>query len=469
MNAEDRKVIKKIARHQDLEENLPLYGGAYINAAYEYSLIRFVLNYYTLKEVEDEGGVILSDEELLKSLEEVHSIVYEALLMENGDKDLSVYEDRLGALRKEITGRMRVLTAYTDALQIYEYVLNRVEYGITKEQYAVDAEALSERVFRYLFSENDKMVINSKIQMVTAQLPVRMTKSRFFDYLTDTLSIYNGSDVAAVEDFVEMLKSTALLTKPEGYGVMYPEIYKLIEQLEQIDYKSLTLTDYQAVMEQFGMTTTHLTELVSNHLLAMEAVNALYSVLLSVPYENCEEDSVKACLSMIRQLHAVFLSRGEIPSEVDEEFDRIEGRQEQLGEDIMQFESILPDILAEAQDELSWIMADRIFGNLEKISKLSANSLFVDLDAAGVELTTADGGFINEKRDELVAAFTSFFEEHPKEVNRAVMGAVFSNMPVLFNSMQETKDYIEHSLTHCRNDSELMACGKILDEMMEEE
>ena len=64
---------------------------------------------------------------------------------------------------------------------------------------------------------------------------------------------------------------------------------------------------------------------------------------------------------------------------------------------------------------------------------------------------------------------TAFFDKHAKEVNRAVMAALFSNMPVLFNSQQEIKDYIEYSLNHCGNASELMACAKILEEMMEEE
>ena len=35
--------------------------------------------------------------------------------------------------------------------------------------------------------------------------------------------------------------------------------------------------------------------------------------------------------------------------------------------------------------------------------------------------------------------------------------------------LKEIKDYIEYSLNHCNNDSELMACAKILDEMMAEE
>lgn len=475
MNTEERNAIKKISRHRELNENIPIYGNAYVNAVYEYSMIRLALNYYTLKEVFDESGGLTEDDELADSLNDIHTIIFEVLLNSGSDERSADIENerenisKIDSIRKNVTRRMRVLTSYTDALQIYEYVLNRVEFSITGEKYDVDPDDLSNKLFRYLFSENDKMVINSKIQMVTAQLPVRMTKNRFFDYLSDTLNIYNGSDVKSFDDFCEMIRSTALLEKPEGYGDIYPEIYKMIEQLENTDFRKLDDVTYRALMEQFAMTTAHLTDTVSNHLLTMEVVNALYSILLAIPYAGIEKESVEACVSMIRCLHSSYISEDSIPDEADEYLQKIEGVQETLTEDIMQFESVLPDILKESEDEIDWIMADKIFGSLSIISKLLSDSLFIEIDDKEFVEDMTDNAYIAEKRDELVGLFTEFFSSHSKEVNRAVMGAVFSNMPVLFNSMQETKEYIEHSLSHCGNESELMACGKILDEMMNDE
>ena len=474
MKTEDRNVIRKISRHKDLEENLPIYGNSYINAVFEYNLIRLGLNYYTLKEVFDDGGSILADEALGKPLDEVHTIIYDSLLSgrsTDDQADIKAKQDnveRLRDIRDELTRQMRVLTAYTDAMQIYEYVLNRVEYGITGEKYDVDTDSLADRLFRYLFSENDKMVINSKISMVTAQLPIRMTKSRFFDYLNDTLNIYNGSDISSFDDFCEMIRSSALLELPDGYGKLYPEVFKMVEQLEKIDYKKLDEVTYKAVMEQFGFTTTHLTDIVSNHLLAMEIVNALLCILLALPYQRSEAVSVDTCIRMISYLHDAYISEGVIPDEVDECLENIEGVQEMLTEDIMQFESVLPDILEESKDEISWIMADKIFGNLSVIAKLMSDSLFIDIDdKTDVDSDkVTDSVYIEKKRDEMVTLFTDFFSCHTKEVNRAVMALVFSNMPVLFNSVTETKEYIEHSLDKCGNESELMACAKILDEMM---
>ena len=469
MKKEDKKNIRDIMQHKDLEMKLPAYAGAYINAAYEYSLIHLVLNYYTMKEVEDDTANVSADQCLSDVMNRIHTLLFQTILSDELKEDYTAAIEEMNALRETLKQKMTVLTAYTDALQLYEYVLNRIEYGITGEVVPVEESELAARVFAYLFEDNDKMVINSKIQMVTGQLPIRMTKGRFFDYLTDTLNIYNGSDKSAVDDFVKMLRSTVLLDLPEGYGKDYPEIAEVITALAELDIKNINLEAYQALMEQFSLTTAHLTELVSNYLLAMDIVNDLYAALLALPYEKNEEKETQTCIQMLRGLHDAFVASGEIPEFVDDGFMEIEGVQETLGEDIMQFESILPEVVSEHSDTISWIMSDKIFTSLTLISKLLSSSLFIDLEEKDEAEETAGSEYITAKRDELVKDLTEFFEHHGKEVNRAVMASMFSSMPVLFNSQQEIKDYIEYSLNHCGNSSELMACARILEDMMEEE
>ena len=231
MKSADKKVMKEIAKHRDLEMNIPAYGNAYMNASYEYSLLRLVLNYYTMKEVEDEGGSIANDDFLLETMNQIHTILYQTLLSDGLNEEYEQFVEQIHKIRQDVTQKMKVLTAYTDALQLYEYILNRVEFGITGEDYPVEESELAAKVFQYLFRDNDKMVVNSKIQLVTGQLPVRMTKNRFFEYLTDTLNIYQGSDTSSVDDFVSMLKSTALLELPQGYGEDYPDFYVQLHKL----------------------------------------------------------------------------------------------------------------------------------------------------------------------------------------------------------------------------------------------
>ncbi len=469
MKKENKKIIKDILQGNGLEINIPAYASAYISATYTYTMIHLILNYYTIKEIQEDTNGITNDEYLSASVDKIHTILFETILADSMPENYKDIIAQIHELRSEMTEKMTILTAYTDALQIYEYILNRIEYMVTGEEYPIEESELAAKVFQYLFNDNDKMVVNSKIQMVTGQLPIRMTKNRFYDYLTDTLNIYNGSDKSSVDDFITMLKSTALLELPNSFEDAYPPIAGLIKKLQDTQFKSLQLEEYNEIMNEFSMVTSYLTELVSNYLLVMEIINDLYSTILALPYQKNDNDVIDVCISMLNGLHNAFISESDIPESVNDGFMKIEGFQEELGEDIMQYESILEEVMTEHKDTISWLMSDRIFDNLLLISKLMSNSLFIDLEKDESESETADLEYITSRRDELVSLLSDFFENHQKEVNRAIMAALFSNMPVLFNSQQEIKDYIEYSLNHCNNQSELMACAKILNDMIEED
>lgn len=57
--------------------------------------------------------------------------------------------------------------------------------------------------------ENDKVVINTRIQQFVAQLPVRMTKQRFYDILSNSFKIYKNGEKQSLIDFVEAIKEAA--------------------------------------------------------------------------------------------------------------------------------------------------------------------------------------------------------------------------------------------------------------------
>ena len=115
MKSEDRKVMKEIAKHRDLEMNIPAYGNAYMNASYEYSLLRLVLNYYTMKEVEDEGGCIAGDTYLLETMDQIHTLLFQTLLAKDLKEDYEDSVKQIHVMRENMTQKMKVLTAYTDA------------------------------------------------------------------------------------------------------------------------------------------------------------------------------------------------------------------------------------------------------------------------------------------------------------------------------------------------------------------
>ena len=45
---------------------------------------------------------------------------------------------------------------------------------------------------QFILEDEDNMAINRKISQVIGQLPVRLTKNKFFEMLSNGLSIYKG-------------------------------------------------------------------------------------------------------------------------------------------------------------------------------------------------------------------------------------------------------------------------------------
>ena len=89
-----------------------------ISAACHYAYTRLALNYYMYYEVILEGDLLSSRLERLSK--RYHGLLKDFL-------EGSLKPEELIGLRDETASAMEANTAYTDAFQAYEYVLNRLE------------------------------------------------------------------------------------------------------------------------------------------------------------------------------------------------------------------------------------------------------------------------------------------------------------------------------------------------------
>ena len=61
------------------------------------------------------------------------------------------------------------------------------------------------------------------------------------------------------------------------------------------------------------------------------------------------------------------------------------------------------------------------------------------------------------------------FAGSSKQVVRAIMAKVLSDLPVYFGSMDEIQSYITGSLTSCLDEAEKETCKELLEELMDDE
>ncbi|MCM1170691.1 MAG: hypothetical protein NC393_01060 [Clostridium sp.] len=468
MKGDIKKLIGDIQRDKDLDKNLCLFMDSIQQQYNYYSAVKLSMNYYTMREMVAENR---KAGDAAKEYFITLSGILGKWVAENGKASEEMLET-VSKIRNEIEQRMEVLTSFTDGYEVYEYILNRLEAGIKGTvNEGLSPEQLSAKVFNYIFSENDAVVVNSKLQLVMSQLPVRMTKNKFYDVVTNTLEIYKGGDKRALRDFVDMLRKTALLVKPSGFSGLYPDLYETYELLRGADYKNMTADTYDLLTDRLSVAAEFIEAESTMYILLQEIVNDSYAVLLTDDRKdkNLEKPAYKAALNIISACIADG-EAGNIDERVMDYFVSIEGVQEDIYESLMLYEAAAEDILTAKAEKIDELGLKARSDKIKILQKLVSTSLFASLEPDGAqEMEDADMEEIASIRKSLTEEFAACFSQNQMLVNRSIMSKLFSAMPIFFNTQQEIKDYLDYVLCGCSDKSELTACNKLLCELMEKE
>ena len=468
MKGEIKKLAGDIQRDKDLDKNLQMFMDKMEQQYNYYSAVKLSMNYYTMREMAAETGK--ADGTSKKYFVELGSILNKCFI--GSDKASEEVLADVRKIREDIEQRMQILTSFTDGYEIYEYILNRLEAGIKGTiNEGLSPEQLSAKIFNYVFSENDAVVINSKLQLVMSQLPVRMTKNKFYDVVTNTLEIYKGGDKSALNDFVDMLRKTALLDKPSGFCDIYPDLYETYELLRGADYKNMAADQFDMLTDRLALSAEFIEADSTMYILLQEIVNDIYAILLTndMRDKNLEKPAYKAASNIISV--CINDSGAEsIDERVMDYFVSIEGVQEDIYENLMIFEAAAEDILTGKAEKINELGLKAQADKIKILQKLVSTSLFASLDSDWEnEPEAADTEDIAALRKGLVEEFAACFSENQMPVNRSIMSKLFSAMPIFFNTQQEIKDYLDYVLCGCSDKSELTACNKLLCELMEKE
>lgn len=413
----------------------------YISAVYQYAFSRLVLH----------GALFY--ENMLESPE--HSGEEEAVRQEfvcllkgltQGTGDLSGVEK----LRDRVSARTEILTAYSDCFQIYEYVLNRVERRfVTLPPSDYTPEEMADALVAALADMEQAGDRNARLRTVISHLPARFTRQKFHSMVLERLTIYTGLPKDHVENFLYMLKTSAMVQLPEHMD-REEELYQELETLRQADYRNLEKAGYEKCKTALSRGADLLMEKTDFYVSVQEMVNELYILYLTKDKRIIDAAADQAFWQGIGKLQEA-LETGERLSYEEEE--GILGQMEGIPESV---ENIVMAGIPES---------DQV---LKKLAKLVSGSAFVSLEEKEDSQETADRDWIAGQAQDLREEFDRLFASVPKAVTRAVMATVLSSLPLMFENSQEVGDYIRSSLESCTDYAEREACLELLEqELME--
>ena len=494
MKRTSKILLTDINADRDRENSLIKYQKLMAAAFTNYATIKLSLNLFTMYEMSEEISLDRRDE--IEGYIDTVDAAIRSVYIDKESVESENYKaclDEVIKARDSITRKMKILTAYTDAFEIYEYIINRREpevLGTIDE--SIDVSALANSMYEFVFSEKDKMLVNTRIQEFIAQLPVRMTKSRFMDIISNSLAIYRGGEKKSVDEFVQMLRDAMLMDIPDGFNDEYPRLYEIYKTFKDTDYKVLDRAGYDKLSDMLTEGTELIQSAVTDYLMLTEIINDILIIL----YTNGIADKSfivkttdKAEID-IQTVDTSKLTKYEISSLIltelvkaddiyeaskrfDEYFVQLEGAQEDAYEELLGIEVNLDDLNG-TYYEMYGDDIKNAFDCLTKADILTSSSLFMDIDKSsesGASIVSvvsdeADDIYILETKNSLEEDIDELFKTFSKQEKRSVMAKVLSLMPVFFNSQQEILEYFEYALNSCSDKAELTACRDIVNDLM---
>lgn len=471
MNTNLKNTYKKIMNNRNLQENIPSFLNGVIGKYHTFSTVQLALLYYTYYEMycDDKD---LWDEQLLKYSKELNAIITETITTSKRGKELEEYVIQVDKLRCAIISKMDTITSYSDLIMIYEYALNRVEYRFEDMGDIEDDQEFARKVLRFIFNSEDNVQINEMIKEVIGQLPIRITRQKYFDYFEDGLHELNGVQEDTLETYIYLIRSSATLNITDDIKDEYPKLWENKEFLEKLDFKNITRKEYETAINMVKDAALYLELISTTYYNLMEVINELYVILICSPYIGIgsHEDKIQeeAGLYIIRGINEAFLAdKQEEPGEdILNKFEVLEGFLEKMNYDLMSFEDGISYINTDHRPLVESMMADKLLNVLLLSKDLFSGSVFIDLKKKSNALV--DSKKIQTEIDKLKEDLSNKFNDSDRMIMRAIMANTINRLPVFFKDHTEVMNYVLYSLDKCRDIAEKYACMEIINSMMED-
>lgn len=462
-------VIKEIENGRNLEMNLPKYMNSMMSAYHRYSCVRLALNYYTYFEMEREMGQESENSSfaLMKLTKRLDEVMRDAILADFNGTVLEGAVKETDQIRNEIIRDMKTITLYADQFQIYEYMMNRIE-GRYEEVEALPLnysdDKFVKRLAEYILKDRDNSVINSKMMEVVSNLPIRLTRQRYYEIIKDSFLLFEGSERQSLEDHIFLLKSSAALIEPETDDVRYEDLNAILHSLRSADYDSLTLEEYQDLKQKLRYVSDYIERMTSLYMMLIEVVNDVYILLLSMPYALTDVDETATCKEIMHRVQ-------ELSKESKEEdalfalFAQLEGKQERISEQL-NANAYLLDTLEGKKELMEGMMLDKMYLSLQRMEKLASTSHFIELDTS-IDKAPVVRSYAEQRANEVIREFAECFKMRSRREIRSIMASSMMALPVFFQNIDEFEEYAKVALMSCSDEEEKRSSVILLKMIME--
>lgn len=425
------------------------------------SLFEIALEYYLLYEVWEDGFnkyIDISEEECTVINDSVKKLV--------SGESLTGMIPEYNNIRKRITEKMQVVTAYVDRFIAYEHVMNRAEARFTMSEEerrdwlaGFDKDNYVRELMYFIFKDKDNAEITDSLHIVFEQLPMRMARSKYIDIIKSSIMLYKDSDKDSLDGFLYMLRTTAMIYEPEGMDRYFTEFAELTQELGEVDFTNIKKDYFVILQDKISKASRDLNDISDIYMIYQKIINMLYVYALNESAGNKESESIcTVCFKIFEAIYNVFTGKTEDAYEAENVLAQIEGMPEKYYEKRISYESVFDTL---ADDDMENEDMEKL-----RISKiLFSPSIFAEIEENAPQPVTEE--YLNQVTEAFTADIMNVIKTYNRPLVRAVMSLSLARLPLFFNSADEIMEYIENSFSSCTDVPELIASVRLLDDIKE--
>lgn len=456
--------VKKAKNNKDtdarIREVCRILAGNYRKS----SLIDMVMEYYTLCEIITES----LNPELDNAKEEIKVINEAVRLIADGEELADILDDIVN-VRKQITDKMTFVTTYVDRYRVYSCVLEQYDIVYSMSDGELD-EAIKDyerdvyvrQIIDYISEAENNMEILDRINDVMECIPVRMSRKKYLNMVEKGLSLYEDSDKAAFDEYVYMLRSSAMLYEcTDRYG-MFDEYEAVYNELKDADYEGLDKDYYMILKERLDNAVAGLHNLYDMYMCLQKLVNMLYIYAVNRDEDINQEyqEFYNNCYQVLRELNDMISDESSTQTMPEEGIVKLEGYMEELYEARNILSTVAEDIELTYSDRIASMELTKQYNNL-LVSGRIFSSPFVDIVIPENELVTKE--YFENEKTKLMSELEQLIRNSSRQVARVVISITFSKLPLPFRNTNDIYEYIENVLEHCSNKAELFIFKRDID------
>lgn len=365
-------------------------------------------------------------------------------------------------LREGVKLRTLTLATYSDRFKLYEYILNRVKPVPLRTLSDINNDAAARDILSAIFSKNDNALINENIKFVLSQLPIRMTKARFYDILDLTCKKYTDGSLSALKRACYMISSAAGVSdEPESDDE--PDNFSLhgaLTRISELACEELDEKEYDEAEQILRMAVDYLVDATDVFRSLAEIINMAIVMLRSRDKASASVIALPASFSDVVGTVTSELVNGtyaDVSDRAIELFKKTEGRLEYGFEKLLSLETKAEN--AHCSDDKD------ITGYISTCRKLMSESVFADLNEEEDD-AIVDKAAAEREAKELMQRFDNAFAADDRVMKRARMAAALGEVPVFFDSRTEVMNYVRDSIDGCRNQYEKLVSVKLVTDFL---